>query len=67
VKQYDQDAIARTKALAVQGTKLLRAGKCRADKPRKEYHQWVEGHLGRYQTTRTADDYAATGRQPYKQ
>lgn len=27
----------------------------------QEYHQWVEGHLGRYQTTRTADDYEQAG------
>jgi catalase len=30
-------------------------------KPAREYHQWVEGHLGRYQTTRTADDYQQAG------
>jgi catalase len=32
-----------------------------APRPGKDYHQWVEGHLGRYQTTRTADDYKQTG------
>jgi len=32
-----------------------------APKPAKEYHQWVEGHLGRYETTRTADDYKQAG------
>ncbi|MDQ9169304.1 catalase [Oxalobacteraceae bacterium R-40] len=32
-----------------------------APKPAREYHQWVEGHLGRYQTTRTADDYKQAG------
>ena len=32
-----------------------------APKPAKEYHQWVEGHLGRYQTTRTTDDYRQAG------
>jgi catalase len=32
-----------------------------APKPEKDYHQWVEGHLGRYQTTRTADDYGQAG------
>ena len=32
-----------------------------APKPEREYHQWVEGHLGRYQTTRTAADYTQTG------
>jgi catalase len=32
-----------------------------APKPAKDYHQWVEGHLGRYQTTRTADDYKQAG------
>ncbi|WP_136420043.1 catalase [Herbaspirillum sp. ST 5-3] len=32
-----------------------------APKPEKEYHQWVEGHLGRYQTSRTADDYKQAG------
>ncbi len=32
-----------------------------ASKPAKDYHQWVEGHLGRYQTTKTADDYKQAG------
>jgi len=32
-----------------------------APKPAQDYHQWVEGHLGRYQTTRTASDYRQTG------
>ena len=32
-----------------------------APKPARDYHQWVEGHLGRYQTTRTADDYKQAG------
>jgi catalase len=32
-----------------------------APKPAKDYHQWVEGHLGRYQTTRTGDDYKQAG------
>src|SRR3712207_5934883 len=32
-----------------------------AAKPAKDYHQWVEGHLGRYQTTKTADDYKQAG------
>lgn len=32
-----------------------------APRPAKEYHQWVEGHLGRYQTTRTTDDYKQAG------
>jgi catalase len=32
-----------------------------ASKPAKDYHQWVEGHLGRYQTTRTTDDYKQAG------
>jgi catalase len=39
----------------------LMGGYQEAPKPEKEYHQWVEGHLGRYQTTRTADDYAQAG------
>ena len=26
-----------------------------------DYHQYVEGHLGRYQTTRTCDDYKQAG------
>ncbi|WP_116808972.1 catalase [Steroidobacter cummioxidans] len=26
-----------------------------------DYHQYVEGHLGRYQTTKTADDYKQAG------
>jgi catalase len=32
-----------------------------APQPRRDYHQWVEGHLGRYQTTRTQDDYRQAG------
>jgi catalase len=36
-------------------------GLAEAPKARKDYHQWVEGHLGRYQTTRTADDYKQAG------
>ncbi|KAA2213751.1 catalase [Teichococcus oryzae] len=32
-----------------------------APRPAKEYHQWVEGHLGRYQTARTQDDYKQAG------
>jgi catalase len=32
-----------------------------APKPQKDYHQFVEGHLGRYQTSRTADDYKQAG------
>ena len=32
-----------------------------APKPAKDYHQWVEGHLGRYQTTKTSDDYKQAG------
>jgi catalase len=32
-----------------------------APKPEREYHQHVEGHLGRYQTSRTADDYQQAG------
>ncbi|AEG94419.1 catalase [Ramlibacter tataouinensis] len=37
------------------------AGLREAPKPAREYHQWVEGHLGRYQTTRTVDDYRQAG------
>jgi catalase len=36
-------------------------GLSEAPQPAKDYHQWVEGHLGRYQTTRTADDYKQAG------
>jgi catalase len=32
-----------------------------APKPEREYHQYVEGHLGRYQTSRTIDDYRQAG------
>ena len=32
-----------------------------ADKPAKDYHQYVEGHLGRYQPTRVQDDYKQAG------
>jgi catalase len=36
-------------------------GLSEAPRPQKDYHQWVEGHLGRYQTTRTQDDYKQAG------
>ncbi|TFV91998.1 catalase, partial [Oxalobacteraceae bacterium OM1] len=39
----------------------MMAGLKEAPQPAKEYHQWVEGHLGRYQTSRTADDYKQAG------
>lgn len=32
-----------------------------APKHPRDYHQWVEGHLGRYQTTRTRSDYQQAG------
>lgn len=32
-----------------------------APKKEHDYHQWVEGHLGRYQTSRTQDDYRQAG------
>ncbi|QSN64611.1 catalase [Caballeronia sp. M1242] len=32
-----------------------------APKKEHDYHQWVEGHLGRYQTSRTQDDYKQAG------
>ena len=32
-----------------------------APKPARDYHPFVEGHLGRYQTTRTGDDYRQAG------
>jgi catalase len=32
-----------------------------APRPRQEYRQYVEGHLGRYETSRTADDYEQAG------
>ena len=32
-----------------------------APKAAEEYHQWVEGHLGRYQTTMVSDDYKQAG------
>jgi catalase len=32
-----------------------------APRPGRDHHQWVEGHLGRYQTTRTQDDYRQAG------
>lgn len=32
-----------------------------APKPKPDYHQWVEGHLGRYQTTKAAADYHQAG------
>jgi len=36
-------------------------GLVEAPKPEHEYHQWVEGHLGRYQISRTQDDYKQAG------
>jgi len=36
-------------------------GLTEAPKPERDYHQFVTGHLGRYQTTRTADDYRQAG------
>jgi catalase len=39
----------------------LLGGLQEAPKPQKDYHQWVEGHVGRYQTTRTMDDYKQAG------
>jgi catalase len=39
----------------------LMGGVREAPKPVKDYHQWVEGHLGRYETTRTSDDYKQAG------
>jgi catalase len=39
----------------------IMGGLAEAPKPAKEYHQWVEGHLGRYETTRTTDDYKQAG------
>jgi catalase len=36
-------------------------GLSEAPKPRQDYHQWVEGHLGRYQTSRARDDYKQAG------
>ena len=39
----------------------LLGGLAEAPPPHKDYHQHVEGHLGRYQTTRTADDYKQAG------
>jgi catalase len=39
----------------------LNRGLKEAPKPETEYHQYVEGHLGRYQPTRVADDYTQAG------
>jgi catalase len=36
-------------------------GLVEAPKPRHDYHQHVEGYLGRYQITRTTDDYKQAG------
>ncbi|KQT99027.1 catalase [Methylobacterium sp. Leaf469] len=36
-------------------------GLAEAPKPAKDYHQPVEGHLGRFQTSRTEDDYTQAG------
>lgn len=39
----------------------LLGGLKEAEQPAHDYHQHVEGHLGRYQTSRTADDYRQAG------
>jgi catalase len=39
----------------------IMGGTKEAPAPKADYHQWVEGHLGRYQTTRTASDYKQAG------
>ena len=39
----------------------LMGGYQEAPTPGSEYHQWVEGHLGRYQTTTTQSDYHQAG------
>ncbi|ACA17690.1 Catalase [Methylobacterium sp. 4-46] len=39
----------------------LAEGVREAPKPARDYHQPVTGHLGRYQTSRTEDDYAQAG------
>ena len=39
----------------------LMGGYKEADHPGYDYHQWVEGHLGRYQTTTTRSDYKQAG------
>jgi catalase len=36
-------------------------GLTEAPKPERDYHQWVEGHLGRHQVSRTQDDYKQVG------
>jgi catalase len=36
-------------------------GLTEAPQPEKDYHQYVQGHLGRYQTTQTTDDYRQAG------
>ena len=40
---------------------ILNAGLKEAEKPAKDYHQPVQGHLGRYATTRVGDDYRQAG------
>jgi len=39
----------------------MMGGLSEAPKKEHDYHQWVEGHLGRYQTSRTQDDYKQAG------
>ncbi|KTT04617.1 catalase [Pseudomonas oryzihabitans] len=36
-------------------------GLSEAPRPQHEYRQWIEGHLGRYQSRKTAADYQQTG------
>ena len=40
---------------------VLNEGLVEAPQPAKDYHQPIQGHLGRYQQTRTADDYRQAG------
>jgi catalase len=39
----------------------LLGGTREAPQPQRDYHQYVEGHLGRYQTTNTRSDYKQAG------
>ncbi|NEU12062.1 catalase [Methylobacterium sp. BTF04] len=39
----------------------IQGGLAEAPKPAREYHQPIQGQLGRYQTSRTEDDYVQAG------
>jgi catalase len=56
---YEVDAAGENPHVNYEPTSM--GGLQEAAKPRRDHHPWVEGHLGRYQTSRTADDHRQAG------